>query len=246
MAKKPYMPLMMGDWLQGTRGMKAEVKGVYLGLLIYQYDNGFLPSDYEELCLIEPELPKVWDKIKHKFKEVDQGKLQNDKCEEVRDFFNKKQANGSKGGRPKKPKQEPNTKPKQEPNIKASDEYEYEYEPDNDSVDDAFEESENLLTDQEKLAGLRFHDDSQWEKLWNDTSWRNKALQLHDLTETALRILYDKFRLERQSATTAVDRSPPTEVLKHFTHWIPKRADKSQPRVNGFKTPQVPSFDKNE
>lgn len=100
--QKVYMPLMIGDWLKGTRGMKAEVKGVYISLLLYQWDNGYVPSDWEELCLIDPELPKVWDKLKSKFPEIEPGKLQNKKNKDVRDFWSKQRNNGSKGGRPRR------------------------------------------------------------------------------------------------------------------------------------------------
>lgn len=120
MANKPYMPLMMGDWLRGTKGMRAEVRGVYLTLLIYQYDNGFVPADMDELCLIDPELPKVWVKIKDKFEEFEAGKLRNKKLEEVRDFWSKQSKNGKKGGRPKKekPNNNPNINPETNPNLK--------------------------------------------------------------------------------------------------------------------------------
>jgi uncharacterized protein YdaU (DUF1376 family) len=115
--QKVYMPLMIGDWLKGTRGMKAEIRGVYINLLLFQWDNGFIPSDMEELCLIDPELPKVWDKLKVKFIEIEPGKLQNKKNEEVRDFWKKQRKNGELGGRPKKekPKQNPTNNPKQNP-----------------------------------------------------------------------------------------------------------------------------------
>lgn len=114
------MPLMMGDWLRGTSGMRAEVRGVYLTLLIFQYDNGFIPSDMEELCLIDSELPKVWVKIKEKFEEFEPGKLRNKKLEKVRDFWSKQSTNGKKGGRPKKdnPKDNPNINPETIPNTK--------------------------------------------------------------------------------------------------------------------------------
>ena len=116
MAKKldVYFPLIIGDWLKGTRGMKAEVKGVYIGLLLYQWDNHFLPSSLDDLMLIEPEVGKVWVSISAKFKEVEPGKLQNDKVEEVRAFFLKQAKNGSKGGAPKKenPNSNPNNNPK--------------------------------------------------------------------------------------------------------------------------------------
>lgn len=110
------MPLMMGDWLMGTRGMNAQTKGVYIGLLIYQYDNGFIPSSLDELKLIEPEVGFVWVLLKTKFShEVSPGKLQNLKLEEVRNFWNKQKNNGQKGGRPSK-KNNPNHNPDKNPN----------------------------------------------------------------------------------------------------------------------------------
>lgn len=114
MANKPYMPLMMGDWVKGTRGMRADVKGVYIGLLIHQYDTGYIPKDIEELSLIEPEVRKVWDKLKDKFEEFEPGRLRNKKCEEVRAFWSKQRSNGTKGGRPKA-KQKPNNNPNPNP-----------------------------------------------------------------------------------------------------------------------------------
>lgn len=125
MASKPYMPLMMGDWIRGTRGMRADVKGVYIGLLIHQYDHGYLPADIETLALIEPEVGKVWVILKDKFFEFEPGKLQNKKLEEVRNFWNKQGNNGKKGGRPKKenPKQNPDNNPKINPNNNHHNDY---------------------------------------------------------------------------------------------------------------------------
>ena len=69
MAKKldVYMPLMIGDWLKGTRGMRAEVRGVYINLLLFQWDNGFIPASMDDLAFIDPEVGKVWVSIKSKF-----------------------------------------------------------------------------------------------------------------------------------------------------------------------------------
>jgi uncharacterized protein YdaU (DUF1376 family) len=115
---KPYMPLMMGDWIRGTRGMKANVKGVYIGLLIHQYDHGYLPEDLETLTLIEPELGSVWVSLSDKFPVVSPGKRQNAKLEEVRNFWDKQRKNGQKGGRGKKlnPDVNPDDNPKANPN----------------------------------------------------------------------------------------------------------------------------------
>lgn len=116
MAKKHdvYMPVIIGDWLKGTRGMKAAVKGVYLGLLLYQWDNGYIPESIEELTLIDPEVGSVWVTISDKFKKTEPGKLQNEKLEEVRNYFSKQKKNGGKGGRPKE--NNPNGNPTNNPN----------------------------------------------------------------------------------------------------------------------------------
>jgi uncharacterized protein YdaU (DUF1376 family) len=137
--QKVYMPLMIGDWLKGTRGMKAEVRGVYLNLLLYQWDNGYIPSDMEELCLIDPELPKVWDKIKSKFVEIAPGQLQNKKSEEVRNFWSKQKSNGKKGGRPKK--ENPNNNPTNNPNTNLHNDIDL----DNDIVVDKVKEGSETI-----------------------------------------------------------------------------------------------------
>lgn len=116
--QKVYMPLMVGDWLKGTSGMRAEVKGVYINLLLHQWDHGHIPEDIDELVLIAPEVAKVWDKLKAKFPKISPGKLQNKKLEDVREFWKKQKNNGKKGGRPKKenPKHNPEGNPNTNPN----------------------------------------------------------------------------------------------------------------------------------
>lgn len=98
--QKVYMPLMIGDWLKGTRGMKAVVRGVYINLLLYQWDNGYIPSDMETLSLIDPEVGSVWVTLKSKFEEFEPGKLRNPKNDEVKAFWSKQKSNGLLGGRP--------------------------------------------------------------------------------------------------------------------------------------------------
>lgn len=114
------MPLMIGDWLKGTKLMTAQVRGVYVELLIHQWDNGFIPDDMDQLSMIDRDIFKVWDKLKDKFEAVAPGQLQNRKLEEIRAFWSKQKGNGKQGGRPKKtqtePKQEPKVNPNENPN----------------------------------------------------------------------------------------------------------------------------------
>lgn len=125
--QKVYMPLMIGDWLKGTRGMKAEVRGVYINLLLYQWDNGFIPADMETLSLIDPEVGKVWVFIKDKFIEVAPGQLKNLKNDEVKAFWAKQRKNGKSGGRPTKvnPLSNPDNNPKVNPNNNLHNDLDY-------------------------------------------------------------------------------------------------------------------------
>lgn len=139
------MPLMMGDWIRGTRGMKADVKGVYIGLLIHQYDHGHLPADLETLALIEPQVGSVWVSLSDKFPEVEPGKRKNLKLEEVRAFWNKQANNGEKGGRPKK--KNPKHNPKGNPNSIPNHNHHNDIDLDDDSVLNQYKEWTNLIID---------------------------------------------------------------------------------------------------
>lgn len=176
--QKVYMPLMIGDWLKGTRGMRAEVRGVYINLLLYQWDNGFIPSDMEELCFIDPELPKVWVKLKDKFIEVSPGKLQNKKNEEVRAFWQKQSKNGKKGGRPRneKPDINPNNNPKDNPNNNLH--YDLDIELDIDlKLKRALDE---IYLDQEKIKWPHINFDFEVEAFKNKVRGSPEHYENHD------------------------------------------------------------------
>lgn len=170
--QKVYMPLVIGDWLKGTRGMRAEVRGVYINLLLFQWDNGYIPSDMDELFLIDPEVGKVWDKLKGKFVPAGPGKLQNKKNEEVREFWRKQSKNGEKGGRPKKenPEQNPNDNPNQNPNnnhhIDIDHDNGIKIKKESISKNEIFEQ---LFTDQRFVTDLQItHKGKDINQAWNE------------------------------------------------------------------------------
>jgi hypothetical protein len=112
---------MMGDWMMLTSGMRADAKGVFIGLLIHQYHHGSLPSSLEELALIEPQVGSVWVSLEKHLPELSTGLRANPELEETRAFWNKQAKNGLLGGRPKRktqtePKQEPRSNPNGNPN----------------------------------------------------------------------------------------------------------------------------------
>ncbi|HTI94709.1 MAG TPA: DUF1376 domain-containing protein [Puia sp.] len=103
-------------FLTSTLGWKEEEQGAYLRLLIVQFDQGAIPSDLEEIASISPAAKKHWPKLSKKFTNVDpDGRLYN---LVMRQEWNKangikaaNKENGSKGGRPKKQKNEAEEKP---------------------------------------------------------------------------------------------------------------------------------------
>lgn len=185
-----YMPLMMGDWIKGTRGMKAAVRGVYIGLLLFQWDNHFIPSDMEELILIEPEVKSVWEKLSNKFNKISETQLQNEKLEEVRAFFSKQKTNGSKGGRPKN--NNPNNNPKPNPNNNLHNEFEYNINNNNINLNKKGVEKSVF-----KIAGISQNQKpSEWIKINATISIEGMALK-YQFTDPQWKDLFFKFDCEK-------------------------------------------------
>lgn len=39
MGKQPYMPLYVGDWIKDTRSLPANVRGIWIDLVLFMWDN---------------------------------------------------------------------------------------------------------------------------------------------------------------------------------------------------------------
>lgn len=100
-----YFPLFYKRLLTSTIGWTDDEFGCYLRLLIYQFDNGAIPSDLEQLKRISPSVKKHWKLISGKFKDNGSGGLVNEVMDEVYHKVQKKKLssakNGTLGGRPK-------------------------------------------------------------------------------------------------------------------------------------------------
>ena len=91
MKKDPAALFFISDWLTATKGMRADTKGWYLNLILFQFDMGDLPNDIEELANLcdvrfsEYETFKqVWEQVlKQKFKQNENGRLENDRASEI-------------------------------------------------------------------------------------------------------------------------------------------------------------------
>lgn len=103
---RPAFLFYSKDWAASTRAFSAEVRGAYINLLAYAWDNNGLPTDEEDLRLIagveRSSWKRVWDKLAPKWVEQD-GVLVNRKLERVRveseAFTLNVQALGRAGGR---------------------------------------------------------------------------------------------------------------------------------------------------
>ena len=72
MGKDPAFLFYPNDWLGGTLGMTFEEKGAYLELLMLQFNRGHMTGH-----MIGQIVGQLWDKIRCKFEEDEQGLFYN-------------------------------------------------------------------------------------------------------------------------------------------------------------------------
>ena len=76
MAKDPAFLFYPGDWLGGTLGMTLEEKGAYIEVLMLQFNRGHM-----EGRMVGQVVGQLWDKIKHKFIQDENGLWFNERLE---------------------------------------------------------------------------------------------------------------------------------------------------------------------
>lgn len=102
MAKPPAFQFYASDFLVDVAEFKSCEVGVYIRLLATQWVNGDLPKESTRLAVICGEdisnFHTIWEIIRHKFEQNNQGRLVNKRMEEVR--YNKKRTSdgASKAG----------------------------------------------------------------------------------------------------------------------------------------------------
>lgn len=95
MAKDPAFLFYPNDWIGGTMGMSFEEKGAYIELLMMQFNRGHMTTH-----MIGQVVGQIWDKIKHKFVQDEQGNWYNERLEiekEKRKNFTKSRRNNISG-----------------------------------------------------------------------------------------------------------------------------------------------------
>ena len=77
MAKDPAFLFYPNDWIGGTMGMTFEEKGAYMELLMMQFNRGHMTTH-----MVGQVVGQLWDKIKDKFTQDEQGMWYNRRLEE--------------------------------------------------------------------------------------------------------------------------------------------------------------------
>mgnify|MGYP003564181339 FL=1 len=80
MAKDPAFLFYPNDWIGGTMGMSFEEKGVYMELLMMQFNLGHMDGR-----MIGQQVGQAWDKVRHKFKQDANGLWYNTRLEEEKE-----------------------------------------------------------------------------------------------------------------------------------------------------------------
>lgn len=117
--KDPAVLFYTSDFLIGVMTMNMQERGEYITLLCMQHQSGHLEPDFLKSITKSP-------KVLAKFELDERGLYFNDRMEEEiakrAKYITAQQQNGAKGGRPRKPKENPRvlngltqTKPKQNP-----------------------------------------------------------------------------------------------------------------------------------
>ena len=89
--KDPAALLYIDKWIVATTEMKADCRAYYMDLILSQFNKGSLPNDIEELANICRVRVSEFDNfkqvfehmLKHKFKQNDEGRLENDFAKEI-------------------------------------------------------------------------------------------------------------------------------------------------------------------
>ena len=79
-AKDPAFLFYPNDWIGGTMGMTFEEKGAYMELLMMQFNRGHMTSH-----MIGQTVGQLWDKVKDKFVQDDNGLFYNERLEEEKE-----------------------------------------------------------------------------------------------------------------------------------------------------------------
>jgi hypothetical protein len=121
----PYFKFWQKEWLSssGTRKLGLAARGLFIDLLAFQWEDGFIPDDLDDIAamvgIARADVAKVWPKVRAQFEEIGEGRLAHSRLADERDIALAQQQlnsiNGRKGGLAAKP-----TPSETEPNAKRT------------------------------------------------------------------------------------------------------------------------------
>lgn len=96
-SKQFYFPLYPNEWLMGTVHMTNSQRGLYIDLLVIQFQNGDLP--YNLILRRAEGVMEDVEVVLQKFKKNKNGTYQNVKLKEIKDEIERLREMNSKGGK---------------------------------------------------------------------------------------------------------------------------------------------------
>ena len=214
MAKDPAFLFYPNDWLGGTMGMTFEEKGAYLELLMLQFNRGHMTAD-----MINHMVGHLWDKVKEKFIEDENGLWYNSRLEleqQKRKNFTKSRKNNLSG------KNQFTSLTNKGTLKKAHMPPHMENENENEVVNVMVSVENRNLNDAQKKK--RFEAISK--DLFNSKDWLATVSDLISKPNDVVIKLLDEFLKEirvAESYTRSI-----SEIKKHFGNWAKKNQNNSQ------------------
>lgn len=221
MAKDPAFLFYPGDWLGGTMGMSFEIKGCYIELLIYQFNNGrFTESEAKQVLSIC--FDSAWPMLKRKFN-FDGQYYENTRLsieiDKRKKFSESRRANALRKKR----------------DVKDDEAYAKHMENEN--------ENENIIMDIHlKLKEEIFLKNDQEQKrfdlmkteLLNSESWIENIARLEQISVVEVKKYLNEFlQLTRVNEKF---RESLKEVKSYFANWI--RSERRKQKTNGTAKPK--------
>lgn len=223
MSKSPSFQFYAQDFLAGTMYLTNEEIGIYIKMLAKQWTDEKIPKKRLGL-LVGIEWESFSDELKGKFE--DKGDFVLNKRLEIErvkkeNFLNKQSLNGSKGGRPPKPKLNPNETQQQSQKKPLEDEYE--------------------ILDKGGLGEKDLIDFKNQILEEGNTQWMQALYIQYKLKEKTFSFIVDDFILHLQCSEDKKHPKTLSKFKSHLYNWC-NRVDpigklnkykKHQPKQNG-------------
>jgi uncharacterized protein YdaU (DUF1376 family) len=219
MGKDPAFLFYPNDWLGGTMGMTFEEKGAYISLLMMQFNRGHMSGH-----MIGQEVGQLWDKIKDKFLQDDNGLWYNERLDiekEKRQTFVQSRRNNINGKNQYSKKEDKNIG-----HMKGHTTHHMENENDNEDI--------NEIINNYKVQFENFRQLYPGRKRGTDTEFEN-LIKKHKDYKQVVPILSDRLSEQIETRRKLKDRGAFVPEWKNLQTWINQRCWEEEVEIE--KTP---------